>query len=113
MYFSLDKPPKVTESYIAWGEITQPVKDLNEAQVQIHFEETYDSSNQNAGFMVWLNGNNVTYVKNFKTNQTFRYEENTEGLGKSFTFNLKVGIQRCNTISANKFLVNGEKLPYP
>lgn len=56
---------------------------------------------------------NVTFATNFNTNQPLRYTETTEGLGKSFIFNLKVGKERCNAIPEDTNLVNGEKLQDP
>ncbi|XP_035226648.1 uncharacterized protein LOC118198977 [Stegodyphus dumicola] len=68
-------PPAVTGSYKASGEIVNKLEDDSGITLQIAFDESYDAESNNAVFLLWVMGKNVSFFENFKTNQTFRYSD--------------------------------------
>ncbi|GFT36044.1 uncharacterized protein NPIL_112091 [Nephila pilipes] len=70
---SLTGPPVISGSYKAIGERVETLEDESQLLTQIAFEETYDEDRQQAAFRVWMVGQNVTFVENFKTNQSFQF----------------------------------------
>lgn len=69
----------IKESFIAWGEIVQPVPETNDLIVlQATFEESYDANTQNGAFFLYLTGKNLTFFKNSATKQTFLYVETND-----------------------------------
>ncbi|GFW65425.1 uncharacterized protein TNCV_4410331 [Trichonephila clavipes] len=72
---SLTGPPVIDGSYTARGEMVETLEDESQLLTQIAFEESYDQDRQQAAFRVWMIGQNVTFVENFKTKQTFQYND--------------------------------------
>ncbi|GIY94613.1 uncharacterized protein CEXT_73421 [Caerostris extrusa] len=70
---ALEGPPVVAGSYRANGEMVEILEDGSGILTQVAFEETYDVDRQLAAFRVWLIGKNLTFIENFKTNQTFQF----------------------------------------
>ncbi|XP_054714749.1 uncharacterized protein LOC129224333 [Uloborus diversus] len=73
----LKGPPKISGSYMAYGEIVEPIADASGILPQVYFEESYNSITKNAAFTIKSMGINLTFVENFQTNQTYRYLNNT------------------------------------